>query len=152
MRAAPVTWSRGAYEVSTDLARLDLSAAHQMIAGTYWAADIPFETFRRSVEGAYTFGVYHAGELIGLARVISDGATIAYLGDVYITEAHRGQGLARWLLDCIDAHPDLQGLRRWILLTRDAHALYQQAGYTALAAPERWMERAVPNPYRKPAP
>jgi len=39
------------------------------------------------------------------------------------------------------AHPSLVGLRRFMLATRDAHGLYQQVGFTALQAPERWMER-----------
>ena len=48
----------------------------------------------------------------------------------------------RWLLHTIVAHHELQGLRRWLLATRDAHGLYyQQAGFTELAQPERWMER-----------
>ncbi|GLR12475.1 N-acetyltransferase [Chitinimonas prasina] len=136
----PLTY--GEYQIDTDPARLDLAQCHAYIASTYWAKDIPLATFRRSVEGALCFGVYHHGQQVGFARVISDYATIAYLGDVFIAPDHRGQGLSKWLMDSIISHPDLQGLRRWILLTGDAHGLYQQYGFTPLAAPERWMERA----------
>lgn len=149
MFVASQRWERGEYAIDTDPAKLDLDTAHRFIAGSYWAKDIPMATFRRSVQGAICFGVYHGTELVGFARVISDQATIAYLGDVFIAEAHRGQGLSKWLMDCIMAHPGLQGLRRWILLTGDAHELYRKYGFTDLAAPERWMELAVPNIYQK---
>ncbi|GAB3261318.1 GNAT family N-acetyltransferase [Chitinimonas naiadis] len=149
MSTTPSRWQRGEYEIDTDPARLDLAQAHAFIASTYWAKDIPEATFRRSVAGALCFGVYQGATMIGFARVISDYATIAYLGDVYIAPEARGQGLSKWLMDCIVGHPELQGLRRWILLTGDAHGLYQQYGFTPLAAPERWMERADLNVYKK---
>lgn len=149
MTPAAIRWQRGEYEIDTDPSRLDLAQAHAYIAATYWAQGMPFETFRRSVTGALCFGVYHGGDLVGFARVISDYATIAYLGDVFVAPEHRGQGLSKWLMDCLTGHPELQGLRRWILLTGDAHGLYQQYGFTPLAAPERWMERADLNVYKK---
>ena len=84
---------------------------------------------------------------VGFARVVSDFATVAYLGDVFVLESHRGRGLSKRLMECIMQHPALQGLRRWILLTRDAHGLYKQSGFTALAAPERYMEKHSPDVY-----
>jgi len=50
-------------------------------------------------------------------------------------------------MECITAHPALQNLRRWILLTRDAHALYSRFGFTAVRAPERYMELHNPKVY-----
>ena len=84
---------------------------------------------------------------VGFARVISDFATIAYLGDVFILEAYRGRGLSKWLMQCIMQHPAVQGLRRWILLTRDAHGLYSQFGFTPVKSPERYMELHSPSVY-----
>jgi GNAT superfamily N-acetyltransferase len=84
---------------------------------------------------------------VGFARVISDCATIAYLGDVFILESHRGRGLSKWLMECIIQHPALQGLRRWILLTRDAQNLYSKFGFTPLKSPDRYMELHNPNVY-----
>jgi GNAT superfamily N-acetyltransferase len=71
---------------------------------------------------------------------VTDRATFAYLADVYVLEGHRGHGLARWLMDVVVAHPDLQGLRRFLLATRDAHGLYAKLGFTPLAHPEYFME------------
>ncbi len=84
---------------------------------------------------------------VGFARVISDFATIAYLGDVFVLESHRGRGLGKWMMECIMQHAALQGLRRWILLTRDAHELYAKFGFTPLKAPERYMEMHQPDVY-----
>ncbi len=64
--------------------------------------------------------------------MISDYSTFAYLADVYILEPYRGKGLAKWLISCIQSHPDLQHLRRWLLVTRDAQKLYWQCGFTPL--------------------
>jgi GNAT superfamily N-acetyltransferase len=68
--------------------------------------------------------MYHGNKQIGFARVTTDYATIAYVGDVFVAEAYRGQGLAQWLGECVVAQPELQGLRRWIL-TRRAPAVQQ---------------------------
>lgn len=82
--------------------------------------------------------------------MISDFATIAYVGDVFVLESHRGLGLAKWLMECITQHPALQNLRRWILTTRDAHGLYSPFGFTPVKAPERFMERHQPDVYATP--
>jgi GNAT superfamily N-acetyltransferase len=81
--------------------------------------------------------------------VISDNATYAYIGDVFVLESHRGRGLGKWLMDCIMQHPRLQGLRRWSLVTNDAHGLYAQFGFTALKSPEKHMELHQPQVYER---
>jgi len=132
---------RGEFLVSTDLSRLDLDVIHGFLTNCYWAKGIPREIVARSIEHSLCFGIYDgSGAQVGFARVISDFATIAYLGDVFVLESHRGRGLSRWMMECIMQHPRLQGLRRWILLTRDAHRLYEKFGFTPLKAPERYME------------
>ena len=95
-------------------------------------------------------GVPHAvaideatGATVGVARVVTDRATFAWLCDVFVDERFRGQGLARRLLDALEREPSLQGVRRWCLATRDAHGLYAKHGYVPV--PEgRWMERQGP--------
>jgi GNAT superfamily N-acetyltransferase len=134
-------WRQDEFTISTDPARLDFAVVHGFLASSYWAHGIPLETVRRAAEHSLNFGLYRGDAQVGYARVVSDRATVAYVGDVFVLEAWRGRGLARWLMRSVVGHPELQGLRRWMLLTRDAHALYRQVGFTALAAPDRWMER-----------
>jgi GNAT superfamily N-acetyltransferase len=137
----PYECQREEYTISTDPARLDLALVHRYLSqDAYWSQGIPYHVFARSVEGSLIFGVYRENWQVGFARVITDRATFAYLGDVFILEEYRGQGLGKWLMECIMAHPDLQGLRRWMLATRDAHGLYAQFGFTPLSHPERIME------------
>ncbi len=134
-------YRRGDYVISTDPDRLDLALIHEFLTNCYWAKGIPRDVVARSIEHSLCFGVYdRSGKQVGFARVVSDFATVAYLGDVFILEPHRGHGLAKWMMECITQHPALQGLRRWMLVTRDAHGLYSQFGFTSLESPERFME------------
>jgi GNAT superfamily N-acetyltransferase len=137
---SPIEIARGEYVISTDRARIDVTAVHAFLSRSYWSPGIPEETVRRGIAGAICFGIYHGRAQVGFARVITDQATYAYLADVYVLEAHRGRGLAKWLMEVIMSHPALQGLRRFSLSTRDAHALYRQFGFELVANPERQME------------
>jgi GNAT superfamily N-acetyltransferase len=141
-------YRNGKFTVSTDRTRLDLDVVHGYLKDCYWAQGIPREVFVRSIKNSLCFGLYASNGQIGFARVITDFATYAYLGDVFVLDAFRGLGLAEWLMDCILRDPRLQGLRRWSLVTRDAHGLYSRFGFTPLAAPERWMEIHNPNVYK----
>ncbi len=113
---------------------------------SYWSKGIAIETLRRGIDNAMYFGVYHDKKQIGFAKVVTDKATFAYLADVFILEAYRGQGLSKWLMHTILSHNELQGLRRWSLATLDAHGLYAQFGFTPLEIPERWMQ--IHTPYK----
>jgi GNAT superfamily N-acetyltransferase len=137
------------YSISTDKSRLDISLIHDFLTNSYWAKGVPLEVTQRSIENALCFGVFHENQQVGFARVISDFATYAYIGDVFILEAHRGKGLSKRLMQAIMEHPQLQNLRRWSLITRDAHSLYAQFGFTPLASPERYMELREPGVYRR---
>jgi GNAT superfamily N-acetyltransferase len=142
---------RGEFLISTDRQRLSLDVIHGFLTNCYWAKDIPRETVARSIEHALCFGIYDgSGAQVGFARVVSDFATVAYLGDVFVLEWHRGLGLSKWLMECIVKHPALQNLRRWILLTRDAHGLYSHFGFTPVKAPDRYMELHRPDVYERP--
>jgi GNAT superfamily N-acetyltransferase len=160
-----VEYRRGEFLISTDQARLDLELIHNFLTNCYWAKGIPRDVVARSIEHSLCFGIYDESGVeflslakpvrpgtprnvqIGFARVISDFATIAYLGDVFVLESHRGRGLGKWMMECIVQHPALQSLRRWILLTRDAHELYAKVGFTPLKAPQRYMELHHPDVY-----
>lgn len=165
---------RGEFLVSTDPARIDLDLVYEFLTNCYWAKGIPRDVVARSIENSLCFGIYDesvpespssrkgrekdgatakpgAPRQVGFARVISDFATIAYLGDVFVLESHRGHGLGKWMMECIMHHPALQRMRRWILLTRDAHGLYSQSGFTPVKKPENYMELHNPHVYESRA-
>jgi len=141
-------WIKEEFLISTDKARLDAKEIQRFLAEeSYWAQSRTFEQTRRAIENSMCFGLYTDDRQIGFARVVTDQATFAYIGDVYVLEEFRGRGLSKWLMETIVSHPDLQGLRRWVLATLDAHGLYAQYDFTGLKFPERWMERTAPDAY-----
>jgi GNAT superfamily N-acetyltransferase len=136
------------FKISTDKTILSFDLIQRFMANeSYWAKTRTPEQMRRAIDNSLCFGVYHGDEQVGFARVVSDFATFAYLGDVFILDGYRGRGLSKWLMETIVSYPDLQGLRRWLLATKDAHGLYSRFGFNTLRFPERWMERTAPDAY-----
>lgn len=139
---------RGEFSISTDRKRLQIEAIHKFLSEeSYWARERTREQTETAIKNSLPFGVYSGENQIGFARVVTDYATFAYLGDVYILEEYRGKGLSKWLMETIINHPELQGFRRWVLATKDAHTLYEKFGFHQLVHPERWMEKPAPNAY-----
>jgi GNAT superfamily N-acetyltransferase len=135
-------------EISTDKNRLDVTFVHRFLCDeSYWAARIPLDLVRTSIENSLCFGAYDGGAQVGFARVVTDYATFGYVADVFVIPSHRGAGVGKELMTAIMSHPSLQRLRRWHLVTRDAHRLYAQFGFKPLGAPERHMEVIVTEPY-----
>jgi GNAT superfamily N-acetyltransferase len=144
---------RGELFISTDPALLDVAVIRDFMANqSYWAPGIPLQTQQRALDGSLCFGLYSQSKQIGLARVVTDRATFAWLCDVFVLDEYRGRGLSKWLMECVLAHPDLQGLRRFLLGTRDAHGLYTRFGFKPLADPTRFLEIHRPIPYGVPPP
>jgi len=140
------------YLVSTDLSLLNIDVIHNYLSKeSYWAKNIPREIVERSISNSLCFGLYEKGKQVGFARLVTDKATFAYLADVFILEEYRGKGLAKWLMEAIQAHPELQALRRWMLGTRDAHSLYEQFGWTVLDEDtrKRFMQRHFKDVYQQ---
>jgi GNAT superfamily N-acetyltransferase len=141
-------WQQGEFTISTNRERLQIEAIHEFLSGeSYWAKSRTKEQTERAIKNSLPFGVYKGENQIGFARVVTDYATFAYLGDVYILKEFRGEGLSKWLMEVIVGHSELQNLRRWILATKDAHTLYEKFGFHALVHPERWMEKPAPDAY-----
>lgn len=138
---------KGDYEIDTDKRRLDIAAIHRFLSESYWAKTRTLEQTLTAIENSLCFGIYRGREQVAFARVITDKATFAYIGDVFVTTNERGKGLSKWLMETIVTQSDLQNLRRWLLATRDAHRLYKQYDFDELRFPERWMERASPDAY-----
>ncbi len=141
-------WQKDNFTISTDKNKLQPDEIFATLSQSYWAIGRSKETVLKSLENSLCFGVYNQDKQIGLARVISDYATFAYLCDVYIKEEFQGIGLGKWLISTVVGHPQLQGLRRWSLATRDAHGLYRQFGFQEINKPEIWMEIFNPPPVK----
>ena len=135
------------YEISFDRDRLDVDAIHRWLTEeSYWAFGRSREVTDRSIAGSVCAGAYaDDGSQTGFARVVTDAATFAWLCDVFVFEDHRGNGLARRMVQAVMDLPELSTVRLWLLATADAHGVYAPLGFAPID-PERWMTRRNPVP------
>lgn len=133
------------YELDDDRDRVDVDAVHRFLSeDAYWVPGRSRHTVERLVrESTRVIAAYAPdGTLVGFARVGSDGSNYAWLGDVFVLEAHRGRGLGQALVrEAVEdpAHRDCL----WYLNTRDEHGLYERFGFQP-ADPARTMIRPRP--------
>jgi len=127
-------------ELDDDPARVDVDAVHDFLANeSYWAAGRPRTVVERLVrEADRVVGAYDGDRQIGFARAFTDGATLAYLADVYVLPDYRGSGVGAELVRAMVEDGPYSGLR-WLLHTNDAHGLYRRFGFAEPS--ERLMER-----------
>lgn len=150
--ARSAEWKKENFLLSTDKEYLQYERIHEFLTGAYWCEEIPLAVVTKAVQGSLCFGLYDAAKnnrQIGFARVVTDSATFAWLCDVYIEKEYRGQGLSKWMMDCVLSYPALQGLRRICLATKDAHELYAKYGFEVTQSPANWMEIKDNDLYKK---
>ncbi|MDE8564040.1 GNAT family N-acetyltransferase [Anoxybacillus rupiensis] len=135
-----VEYKRNDMMISTNHALIQMDRVCEFLAQSYWANQRERTTIIKSIEHSLCFSLFHGQTQIGFARVVTDGATFAYLCDVFIDEAYRGRELGKWLVECVLQHPDLLNIRRFLLVTKDAHGLYQPFGFEVLHEPDQFME------------
>jgi GNAT superfamily N-acetyltransferase len=115
---------RDTFVISTDPSLLDVDTVFGFLAQAQWWAGLTRELLDRALRNSLCFSLFEDGRQIGLARVITDCVTYAYLCDVYIMEKRRGQGLGSWLIRCVLEHPDVRNLKRVALITHGAQTFY----------------------------
>jgi GNAT superfamily N-acetyltransferase len=128
-------------QISTDRSRLDVDLIHAFLSTeAYWAIGRPRALTERAIAHSLCFGAYaDDGAQLAFARLVTDRALFAYLADVFVVPAARGQGLGKLLMAAIMEHEDVRALRRVVLATDDAHGLYAQFGFTPLSDAAAWM-------------
>lgn len=129
-------------ELSDEPSRIDTDRVHGWLTTSYWTPGITRERVAKQNAGSHCLGAYHPDHgQVGFARVISDKASIAWISDVWVDAAVRGQGLGRRLVSWFLDHPDYATVRRFALVTADAHGVYEAVGFHTPIRPERYMER-----------
>ena len=122
---------REGYEIDDDPDRIDVETVWSFLRDAYWSPNVPQDVVERSIAGSLALGMYAPdGGQAGFARAVTDGATFAWIADVFVLEPHRGRGLGVWLVETLLAHPRMQGLRMITLNTLDAHELYERFGFS----------------------
>jgi len=129
------------YWVSDDADLLDVPRVHEWLSTlSYWARSRPRGTTEKAIAHSLNLGLYGAGgSQAGFCRWVTDGATFAWLCDVFVDPDHRGHGLGTFLIGIATGHPEVRGLR-FLLGTKDAHELYAKFGFDSPVHPERLME------------
>ncbi|WP_044639812.1 GNAT family N-acetyltransferase [Risungbinella massiliensis] len=131
-----LTWQKDDFYLSTNKEYLDLSTIHSYLCNdSYWQQGVSIEAVREQI--LYTplcYGIYLGNPStptryqVGFARVITDFTRFSYLCDVFVSPDHQGNGLGKWLMECIVETPRIRNTF-FSLKTRDAHDLYRQYGF-----------------------
>jgi GNAT superfamily N-acetyltransferase len=127
--------------LTSDPGRVDVGRVHAWLSEqAYWARGRERAVVESSIAGSRPYSVHAGDQQAAFARVVTDGATFAWICDVFVDEPHRGRGLGTWLVQCIVADLAAEGVPRARLATNDAHEVYRRCGFTALEGADRWME------------
>ena len=136
------------FAISTDRERLDVGMIHSFLTACLWAKGISREKVESALQTSFCFGVYDGTQQVGFARVITDFATFAYVCDFFISESHRGRGLAKWLISSILECPEIKPLQRTCIVAAEAHGLYRQMGFMGVQRPDAYLELVNRDAYK----
>ncbi|MFG6492874.1 GNAT family N-acetyltransferase [Microbacterium sp. P03] len=129
---------------SSDAMAMDVDRVLRWLSEeSYWAKGRTRTTHEAAMAGSRNYGVFDAetGEQLGYARAITDGATFAWIADVFVDPTARGRGVGKRIMQGVIGDLEPLGLKRTALFTADAHTLYEKFGFTQLTDPESWMVR-----------
>jgi len=132
---------QGDFLICTDPECLDKKAVFGFLEEAQWWTELTGESLDRALRNSLCFSVLEKNRQVGMARVITDYVTYAYLCDVYIVRDRRRQGLGSWLVRCVLEHPDLKDLKRVALITHDAQKFYLGLDFHFASHPSHYMER-----------
>jgi ribosomal protein S18 acetylase RimI-like enzyme len=139
------TWYRDNFFLTTDKTYLDVDVVNDIFRSDlmWWNDPLEPSQMRKMLDNCLTLGLYWVPEtaeqmdkhgiprrregpqlrMVGLARIVTDYVSFAYLTDVFILKEFQRRGLASWMMRCtkemVDDWPDLRGL---MLMTHDKAA------------------------------
>ncbi|PHH89575.1 hypothetical protein CDD83_5750 [Cordyceps sp. RAO-2017] len=148
----PRSWCRDGFFLTTDKALLDHAVVHDAFDSDlmWWNDPLEPKQMRKMLDNCLTLSLYavpdteadmngNAGlprathgpdfNMVGLARIVTDYVTFAYVTDVFVLERFQRKGLASWMMralkELVDEWPNLRGL---MLMTSDQAAarMYQR--------------------------
>ncbi|QPG97832.1 hypothetical protein C2857_006920 [Epichloe festucae Fl1] len=146
------SWCRDNFFLTTDKTYLDPKAVNDVFRSDlmWWNDPLEMKQMRKMLDNCLTLSLFHVPDteeemkkndgmprhvsgpnfrMIGLARIVTDYVTFAYLTDVFIVEEFQRRGLASWMMralkQLVDGWPNLRGL---MLMTHDQAAarMYQR--------------------------
>ena len=127
-------------KIISDQDLFDYDFIYEKLITTYWGASRTLEIIKKSFRNSLSAMIYIDNQPAGFGRIVTDYAVFAYVADIYIDEAYRGQGLSKTLMHYFMHHDSLKSIDKWMLVTQDAHELYARYGFDGVKYPERHME------------
>lgn len=120
------------FELDDDPDRIDVNVVWMFLSThAYWGRWRDRTHVERQLRSAWrVVGGYRrdTGRMIGFARAMSDGVSLAYLADLFVLDEARGNGVGKQLVrEMVDNGPGADF--RWMLHTADAHGLYERFGF-----------------------
>ncbi len=125
-------WEKDNFKISSEKKQVNIDTLLDMLSRSYWAKDRSREDVDKSVANSLCFSLLKDQEQIGFARVLTDAMAYAIILDMIIREDFRGQGLGKWLVQCICDHPEVTPLRQ-VLWTGDADNFYRKGGFEEMS-------------------
>lgn len=145
------------YEITDDRGWLDFATIHGWLTETYWAAGITRPKVEKAARhSAVVVGAYRheasvdnasakgSPKQVGYCRVVSDFTRFAWVADVIVDPAQRGQGLGQAMVKFMLEHPELADVHNWLLGTKDAQGVYEKVGFKVSDEPSRLMQLRRP--------
>lgn len=133
------------YSFTSDGSHIDRDRVHRWLSEqAYWAKGRPRSVQERAMDASRNYAVIDGGGAqVAYARVVTDGATFAWLCDVFVAEDARGNGIGKMLVDGVIDDLSPLPITRILLATADAHGLYAQYGFAPAEDPRRYMIRQM---------
>lgn len=126
LSVAPVT------DIDTDLTTDELVALYAAVGWTAYTREP--ELLAKAVRGSsYVVAARRDGQLVGLARALSDDATVCYLQDILVHPEAQRAGVGRALVTAVRER--FAGVRQQVLLTDDEpgqRAFYESLGFAEI--------------------
>jgi len=105
-------------------------------AGGWWKDSCDSSRIKSLIVGSFAFAVVvdkDSGKAIGMGRIISDGVSDAYIQDLVLLPAYRGQGIGEQLVKTLLNHCLSKGIL-WIGLIAepDQDKFYSSLGFKSM--------------------
>ncbi|WP_104172495.1 GNAT family N-acetyltransferase [Arthrobacter sp. Y81] len=117
--------------VGSGIADADVIAVYESVGWTAYTGE-PEVLVRAIRNSAFVVTCRDgAGEIVGLARAISDDATICYVQDILVRPSFQGSGAGRAMLEAIQSR--YRHVRQTVLITDNGpgqRGFYQTLGFT----------------------
>jgi len=134
MTTKPFERTRHPYLISSDPTFLSHDAISAALSSpqAYWAKPLSASALTTCINSSFILGLYISNiprggaaglatapkpTQIGLARLITDYTTFAYLTDVIVEKEEQGKGLGKWLIQCVgEVVEGMSDLRKLLLI------------------------------------